>query len=133
MMLNAALDDQGLLSHLSEATAGAWHGVGHSNAYEDPGGYDLAVNYLLKTTSSLGNPLSVESFNSRDAKNDFELPWILRGVMDDPQTNDLFRAEIKALKDTILTWQPNTRALRDIKKRVSIILSKLCVPSVDVV
>lgn len=118
MMLNAGLDDQGLLSHLSEATAGAWRGVGHSNAYEDPGGYDLAVNYLLRTSSAVGDSLVVEPFSARDAKNDFELPWILRGVMDDPQAVELFRAEIKALKDTILTWQPDTRALREIKKRV---------------
>jgi hypothetical protein len=118
MMLNAGLDDQGLLSHLSEATAGAWRGVGHSNAYEDPGGYDLAVNYLLRTSSAVGESLVVEPFSAREAKNDFELPWILRGVMDDPQAVELFRAEIKALKDTILTWQPDTRALREIKKRV---------------
>jgi hypothetical protein len=118
MMLNAGLDDQGLISHLSEATAGAWRGVGHSNAYEDPGGYDLAVNYLLKTSSPMGGSLVVEPFSARDAKNDYELPWILRGVMDDPHAVELFRAEIKALKDTILTWQPDTRALREIKKRV---------------
>jgi hypothetical protein len=119
MILNAGLDDQGLISHLSEATAGAWRGVGHSSPYEDPGAYDLAVNYLLKTSNPGAEPLEVESFGARDVKNDYELPWILRGVMDDPKVQELFPSEIKALKDTILSWQPDTRALRDIKRRAS--------------
>lgn len=119
MILNAGLDDQGLISHLSEATAGAWRGAGHSSPYENPGAYDLAVNYLLKTSNPGAEPLEVESFGARDVKNDYELPWILRGVMDDPKVQELFPAEIKALKDTILSWQPDTRALRDIKRRAS--------------
>jgi hypothetical protein len=121
MMLNAGLDDQGLISHLSEATAGAWRGVGHSTPYEDAGPYAYMVKYLLSTDSpgTALEPLSVETFVARDAKNDYELPWILRGVMDDPDATVLFQAEIKALKETILSWQPNTRALKDIKKRVS--------------
>ena len=36
---NAQVDDNGLLMHLSEATAGSLSGVGHSAAYEDPGTY----------------------------------------------------------------------------------------------
>ena len=119
MILNAGLDDQGLISHLSEATAGAWRGMGHSSPYEDPGAYDLTVNYLLKTTNPEANPLKVEHFGARDVRNDYELPWILRGVMDDSKVQELFGAEIKALKETVLSWQPNTRALRDIKKRAS--------------
>lgn len=61
----------------------------------------------------------MEDFSARDAKNDYELPWILRGVMDDPAVKLLFDAEIAELKSNILDWQPTTRALRDIKKRVS--------------
>jgi hypothetical protein len=129
MMLNAGLDDQGLISHLSEATAGAWRGVGHSTPYEDAGPYGYMVKYLLTTDSpdTASKPLSVESFMARDAKNDYELPWILRGVMDDPDATVLFQAEIKALKETILSWQPNTRALKDIKKRVSLNLRARCI------
>jgi hypothetical protein len=36
-ILNAGLSDSGLLTHLSEATAGSLSGVGHSTAYEEPG------------------------------------------------------------------------------------------------
>lgn len=36
---NAGLDDGGLITHLSEATAGSLSGVGHSSAYEEPATY----------------------------------------------------------------------------------------------
>ena len=95
-------------------------GAGHSNAYEDPGAYSWAVKYILSTDSPIAEVgLKVEDFSARDAKNDYELPWILRGVMDDPAVKLLFDAEIVELKENILNWQPTTRALRDIKKRVS--------------
>ena len=34
-ILNSGLSDSGLLTHLSEATAGTLSGVGHSTAYEE--------------------------------------------------------------------------------------------------
>lgn len=37
---NAGLSDSGLLTHLSEATAGSLSGVGHSSVYEDPGVFE---------------------------------------------------------------------------------------------
>lgn len=33
---NAGIPDSGLLTHLSEATAGSLNGIGHSTAYEEP-------------------------------------------------------------------------------------------------
>lgn len=33
--MNSGLSDSGLLTHLSEATAGSLNGVGHSTAYEE--------------------------------------------------------------------------------------------------
>lgn len=86
------------------------------------------VKYLLSTdcTADAKLPdLKVEDFAVRDAKNDYELPWILRGVMDDPDVKTLFDAEITELKENILSWNPTTRALRDMKKRVCAIGLKL--------
>lgn len=83
------------------------------------------VKYLLSTDSPVDAPfpeLKVEDFAVRDAKNDYELPWILRGVMDDPDVKMLFDAEITELKENILSWNPTTRALRDMKKRVCAIV-----------
>jgi len=34
-VMNAGLSDSGLLTHLSEATAGSLNGIGHSKAYEE--------------------------------------------------------------------------------------------------
>jgi len=34
-LVNVGLSDSGLLTHLSEATAGSLNGIGHSKAYED--------------------------------------------------------------------------------------------------
>lgn len=39
-IMNAGLSDGGLLTHLSEATAGSLSGVGHSSVYEDPGVFE---------------------------------------------------------------------------------------------
>lgn len=79
------------------------------------------VKYLLSTTApdpEVISELHVEEFTAKDARNDYELPWLLRGVMDDPDVKLLFEAEINELKENILDWQPTTRALKDIKKRV---------------
>lgn len=129
MLLNSGIDDQGLIGHLSEATAGAWRGAGHSTPYEDFMPYDFTVKYLLSTHTPPPPPpssskngqqsLQVDAFTAKDAKNDYELPWILRGVMDDPEARILFEQEIAALKQKILLWEPNTRALKEIKRRVS--------------
>lgn len=40
--------------------------------------------------------------------------------MDDPMVKDLFAEELKELKEGILDWRPNTKALREIKKRVRV-------------
>lgn len=40
---NAGLDDSGLITHLSEATAGSLSGVGHSTPYLYSGCYELST------------------------------------------------------------------------------------------
>lgn len=40
---NAGLSDGGLLTHLSEATAGSLSGVGHSTAYEEPATFSYVI------------------------------------------------------------------------------------------
>lgn len=118
MLRNAGIDDQGLLGHLSEATAGAWIGAGHTTPYEDPGAYAFAVRYLLQTGPCRRESLHIEPFAARDARNDYELPWTLRGILDDPAIQTLFGGEIKQLREGVLDWQPATKALIQIKKRL---------------
>ncbi|WVQ95861.1 hypothetical protein IAU59_002960 [Kwoniella sp. CBS 9459] len=120
MLRNAGIDDQRLVEHLSEATAGSLTGVGHSTPYEELSCYSLAVEYLFHAGPARHPipPLEVESFSARDAKNDFELPWIMRALVDSPEVKDLFPTELKDLKEGILNWRPTTKALREIKKRL---------------
>lgn len=117
---NAGLEDQGCVEHLSEAVAGAWRGAGHSNLYEDPLGYAYMIKYLLCTDDPKldGINLEVGPFTANETRNDYELPWILRGVMDDPEVIGLYSEETRKLKNDILEWQPTTKALLQIKKRV---------------
>ena len=122
MLRNAGLDDQRLVEHLSEATAGSLTGVGHSTPYEDAGCYDLAVHYLFLSGPAEHPipPLSVEPFSAREARNDFELPWIMRALVDSPEIRDLFPNELRDLREGILKWRPMTKALKEIKRRVSV-------------
>ncbi|WVW87153.1 hypothetical protein I302_109210 [Kwoniella bestiolae CBS 10118] len=120
MLKNAGIDDQRLIEHLSEATAGSLTGVGHSTPYEELSTYSLAVQYLFHAGPARHPipPLEVEPFSARDAKNDFELPWIMRALVDSPEVKDLFPGELRDLKEGILHWRPNTKVLKEIKKRL---------------
>ena len=44
-VMNVGLSDSGLLTHLSEATAGSLNGIGHSTAYEELATYSwVSIN-----------------------------------------------------------------------------------------
>lgn len=120
LLRNAGIDDQRLVEHLSEATAGSLTGVGHSSPYEELACYSLAVQYLLHAGPAAEPlpPLQVEPFAARDARNDFELPWIMRALVDAPEVKDLFPDELKDLRENIIAWKPTTKPLKEIKKRL---------------
>ncbi|OCF61999.1 hypothetical protein L486_01665 [Kwoniella mangroviensis CBS 10435] len=120
MLRNAGIDDQRLVEHLSEATAGSLTGVGHSTPYEELSSYSLAVQYLFHAGPARQPvpPLEIEPFSARDVKNDFELPWIMRALVDSPEVKDIFPGELRDLKEGILHWRPNTKVLKEIKKRL---------------
>jgi hypothetical protein len=110
-----------LLRPRCAATTDVHSGVGHSSPYEEAACYSLIVDYLFHSTPA-HQPmpaLHVESFSARDARNDFELPWIMRALVDAPEVKDLFPGELRDLKEGILHWKPTTKALREIKRRVS--------------
>jgi hypothetical protein len=156
MLRNAGLDDQRLIEHLSEATAGSLTGqydsgpglsiglklagVGHSTPYEEPQSYALAVQYLFLagsaqppsapngqtvpptsplSTSTIDHPLRIEPFSARDTRNEYELPWIMRALVDSPEVKDLFPGELRELREGVGSWRPVTKVLKEVKKRVS--------------
>jgi hypothetical protein len=102
--MNVGLSDSGLLTHLSEATAGSLSGIGHSTVYEElatysfvsprciqigsfsDDGHSLAVNYLFMTDhgSDEHPELVVHDFDANTELNDYEVShaWSLRfGVL----------------------------------------------------
>jgi hypothetical protein len=121
MLRNAGISDQHLIEHLSEATAGSLTGLGHSTPYEESASYALAVDYLFYAASPPDGlaELQVEHFSAREGRNDFELPWIMRALVDSLEVKDLFPGELRDLKEGILHWKPVTKALKDIKKKAS--------------
>lgn len=124
MLRNAGISDEHLIEHLSEATAGSLTGLGHSTPYEEPATFRLAVDYLFHAgpvrPTEPASELQIEHFSVREGRNDYELPWIMRALVDSPEVKDLFPGELRDLKEGILHWKPTTKALRDIKKRVSL-------------
>lgn len=117
---NAGIDDGGLLTHLSEATAGSLNGIGHSTAYADPGGYRLAVRFLFETSDALGDEpkLEFEPFTAKASRNDYEIPWALRGLIADPRCQELFGKELAELRNAFDSWQPKTSALKDVRRKL---------------
>ncbi|KAJ1300778.1 hypothetical protein OPQ81_002421 [Rhizoctonia solani] len=102
---NAGLDEHGLVTHLSEATAGSLSGIGHSTAYEDLAPYTLA--------------LSVDVFQAHAGRNDYEIPWLLHTVISDARISRIFSAEIAELRDSFAEWKPTTAVLRDIQRKLA--------------
>ncbi|KAF4568665.1 hypothetical protein EYR36_010678 [Pleurotus pulmonarius] len=119
-IMNSGLSDGGLLTHLSEATAGSLNGVGHSTAYEEQAVFSLAVKYLFLTNDGLEEPpeLVIEPFNVNNELNDYEIPWALRDLVADERVYHLFESEFGRLRDTFRDWQPRTTILRDIKRKL---------------
>lgn len=114
--------------------------MGHSSPYEEPQSYALAVKYLFLSGPALPSfpstqspsppgpaqahiipPLRIEPFSARDTRNEFELPWIMRALVDSPQVKDLFPGELRELKEGVGAWRPVTKVLKEVKRRVSLV------------
>ncbi|KAG8908770.1 hypothetical protein FRB99_003008 [Tulasnella sp. 403] len=105
---NAGLDDGGLITHLSEATAGSLSGVGHSTPYLNSHCYDLAVRYMFETSGVI--------------------PWALRGVISDPAVLSLFASEIAELRQAFDDWTPKTSILKELRRKLEPIQSLRVIP-----
>ncbi|KAF9511500.1 hypothetical protein BS47DRAFT_1486796 [Hydnum rufescens UP504] len=116
---NAGLDDGGLLADLSLATAGSLSGVGHSSAYEEPATYALAARFLFETSGPLEeSSLVLDSFQARAIRNDYHIPWSLRGLIEDSRIATLFSSELAELRSAFDHWQPKTTNLREIRRKL---------------
>ncbi|KAF7799191.1 hypothetical protein EIP86_010422 [Pleurotus ostreatoroseus] len=109
-IMNSGMSDSGLLTHLSEATAGTLSGVGHSTAYEELATYSDGPD--------IRNDLSVETFNAVNEQNDYEIPWSLRDLIADDYVAHFFAHEFSQLRDAFDEWSPKTSILRDVKRKL---------------
>lgn len=139
---NAGLSDHGLFTNISEVLAGSLYALegGHSTIYEEIDVYMTAIRYLFDTppfgqrarslwhgshsTNEFGEILHhdahMETFQAKLRPNPFYLPWILRGIFDDPaikENMELFK-ELKHLRDLFLQWEPTDARLKEIKFRL---------------
>lgn len=46
----------------------------------------------------------------------------MRALVDSVEVRGLFPAELKELKEGVIQWRPTTKALKEIKKRVSYLI-----------
>ena len=126
---NASATDHNLLTLLSSSVAGSLYGgAGHSLIYEEPAVYDLASRYLFEVTSPLGEPtlrtddeslpqMSIEPFEAQ-RWNPYQLPWALRGLLEDTRVRSLFPDLILKLLDDYEGWKPATKTLKDVQFRL---------------
>lgn len=119
-VMNVGLSDSGLLTHLSEATAGSLSGIGHSTVYEELATYSLAVNYLFMTDhgSNEHPELVVHEFDANTELNDYEIPWALRDLIANEGVAHFFRSDFENLRNAFPDWHPKTAILRDIKRKL---------------
>ncbi|KAE8185419.1 hypothetical protein A4X06_0g8115 [Tilletia controversa] len=128
---NAGLNDHEVLSLLSTTVAGSLYGgVGHSNVYEEPQVYDLAVRYLFETTHPCSEPtcvgdhrVSMPAVDRRifqvQAHNPYSLPWAIRGLLEDPDVRELFSEHMADLLEQFAQWKPTTKSQKDVHFRLS--------------
>ncbi|KDN52558.1 hypothetical protein K437DRAFT_187429 [Tilletiaria anomala UBC 951] len=126
---NAGSTDHSLLTLLSSSVAGSLYGgLGHSLIYEEPATYALAVRYLFEVTSPLTEPtirsteeklpaVEIEPFEAQHW-NPYQLPWALRGLLEDLRVRDLFGDHIVKLIDDYEQWKPVTKVLKDVQFRL---------------
>ncbi|KAI0270403.1 hypothetical protein BC834DRAFT_950148 [Gloeopeniophorella convolvens] len=119
-IMNVGMSDSGLLTHLSEATAGSLNGVGHSTVYEELATYSLAVNYLFMTDDGAQEhpELVVQPFDANTELNDYEIPWALRDLIANERVAHFFSHDFAQLRNAFPEWHPRTAILRDVKRKL---------------
>ncbi|KAH8915758.1 hypothetical protein BT69DRAFT_1229574 [Atractiella rhizophila] len=125
---NAGLDDHGLIFYLSDALSGSLTGVGHSTIYKEREVYDICVRYHFECSSGFEPPTSTsippptrlespifEAYDPRAKPNPYNVPWALRGLVEDPKVQELFGDELNTLREQYRNWKPVTKALKDVQ------------------
>ncbi|KAI3629127.1 hypothetical protein CBS9595_000199 [Malassezia furfur] len=121
---NGGFHDHNLLTLLSASVAGSLlGGLGHSLVYDEAAVYGLATRYLFETNSPRRSgatriPLTTTPFAAQ-RWNPYELPWALRGLLDDDTIRYFFREDMAEVVRDYNAWHPTTKPLRDLQWRLS--------------
>ncbi|VEU21724.1 DEKNAAC102261 [Brettanomyces naardenensis] len=130
MLQNLGYSDHDVIKEISYALAGPLTGGGHSTIYNDLDVYKLALDFTLKTEDSqlsVEEPVMFKSFDlKRLGSNPFNLPWCVRGLFFEAirRLHD-GRREIDLVFKEFEEWNPDSKALKDVKYRLNGIKAKL--------
>ncbi|OBT62271.1 hypothetical protein VE03_08562 [Pseudogymnoascus sp. 23342-1-I1] len=124
---NLGVSDHQLIKALSAPLAGSlYSGEGHSRLYDEEAIYDLSVQFALETTSVNQNvDLKVQRSATNSNSNPFQLPWSMRGLLEEDVVKTELDQEAKELLLQFEEWKPTTKVLKDVKYRLEVIKSKL--------
>ncbi|KAG0687006.1 hypothetical protein C6P40_003035 [Pichia californica] len=129
---NLGSTDHDVIKEISTALAGPITGAGHSKIYNDLSVYKLALDFTLKTESSkisIEQPIKFKPFDIKrlgSGANPFNLPWCARGLF-----FEVGKRLPDGMKETELVfkefeeWEPDSKALKDVKYRLNGIRAKL--------
>lgn len=88
--------------------------------------FSLSVQFALETTSVGQNvDLKVQRSAANSSSNPFQLPWSMRGLLEEDVVKTELDQEAKELLLQFEEWKPTTKVLKDVKYRLEVIKSKL--------
>jgi hypothetical protein len=85
----------------------------------------MAISFTLETTSIGNIPMQVNRFNTLANSNPFQLPWSMRGILEEELVKTELHKETIMLLQRFDEWKPTSKALKDVKYRLEAVRSKL--------
>lgn len=128
LIRNYGHSDHDLILHLSDLVAGSLYSgtPGHSTVYEERKVYTTAIQWHF-ANQPRSSELNLNSFDAHVPLNPYFLPWIMRGLLEDPLIlqNSYLSREIDDLRSQFAHWQPSTKLLKELQFRLEPIRSQL--------
>lgn len=79
----------------------------------------MAIRFLFEATGSMRpSHLILQPFQPRATRNDYTIPWALRGLIEDRRISMLFGPELAELRLAFDKWQPKTNILREVRRKL---------------
>jgi hypothetical protein len=85
----------------------------------------VAVEFALETSSVGKIPVQLNKYEIPTTSNPFQLPWSMRGLLEEDIIKTELDHETKELLQQFDEWKPTTKVLKDVKYRLEAVKSKL--------